>query len=429
MTRDEQYRLLSFCVMQSLPEGTLLYNDLTKEMLFFPPSESYLSEEFLPKLVGKWFFVPASFDEYSFSKQITEIGRPLFFRKNKLKAYTILTTTACNARCFYCFEKGAPILHMSTQTARNTAEYILSQYHDGEDISLHWFGGEPLCNTGAIDIICSELKRQGIPFSSRITTNGYLLTKETIRKAIDDWNLRKVQITLDGTEQIYNAAKAFVYPDVNAYQTVLRNLKDISQTNIALTVRFNADTYNAGDLFALADELAAQFIDCSKVYLSIVPLMNRVGAYPLLRNKTDSLALYSVLSDLLRYVEEKGFSVGSGLSRSVKVACCCADSPNAIVIMPDGSLRRCEHIKAGNPVGALSDAASLSVGMWTEYWPETAYCRDCPLFSSCLRLKNCEEHCDCSEEHRQWKTELLRAKMRFYWKRFRKYGSTAIENA
>ena len=89
---------------------------------------------------------------------------------------------------------------MSDRTAADAADYI-ARVSEGGKVTLSWFGGEPLMNTKAIDIITSELRARGVPFRSKIVSNGYLFDGELVRKAKDEWALEFAQITLDGTEE------------------------------------------------------------------------------------------------------------------------------------------------------------------------------------------------------------------------------------
>ena len=47
-------------------------------------------------------------------------------------------------------------------------------------------------------------------------SNGYLFSEEIIDRAARLWELRNVQITLDGTEKVYNETKAYIAPKDNA---------------------------------------------------------------------------------------------------------------------------------------------------------------------------------------------------------------------
>ncbi len=166
--------------------------------------------------------------------------------------YTIFTTTDCNARCFYCFEKNAARIPMSPGSAEKTAGFIAG-HCGGNEVSISWFGGEPLYNMEAIDIICRGLRERGIPFNSKIVSNGYLFDREIIGRAKVDWELRSVQITLDGTEDVYNKAKAYIYKGVNAFRRVIGNIHLLLDAGIAVDIRLNIDTYNADNLTAFKE--------------------------------------------------------------------------------------------------------------------------------------------------------------------------------
>ena len=61
--------------------------------------------------------------------------------------YVIFTTLDCNARCFYCYElKSKGKTPMSIETAEKVAKYIITHCPKGTEVSLDWFGGEPLFN-------------------------------------------------------------------------------------------------------------------------------------------------------------------------------------------------------------------------------------------------------------------------------------------
>lgn len=69
---------------------------------------------------------------------------------------------------------------------------------------LAWFGGEPLYNAQVIDLICNDLVERGIGYESSMISNGFLFDEKLIKRAAELWRLRQIQITLDGTEGVYN---------------------------------------------------------------------------------------------------------------------------------------------------------------------------------------------------------------------------------
>ena len=87
---------------------------------------------------------------------------------------TILTTTECNARCYYCFEHGIRQYPMTREIADATVKYIKKNYPE-KQLAINWFGGEPLLNFEIIKYITAQLKESGYEIISHITTNGLSL--------------------------------------------------------------------------------------------------------------------------------------------------------------------------------------------------------------------------------------------------------------
>lgn len=117
-----------------------------------------------------------------------------------IRSHTVFATTNFNARCPYCFENGVAKKNMSEQTARDVAEYILSNQGEAKKLYVIWFGGEPMLNVKAADTIAATIKSSisnDVEFRSSMYTKGYLFSEEAIEHAICYWNLKAAQITLD----------------------------------------------------------------------------------------------------------------------------------------------------------------------------------------------------------------------------------------
>ena len=247
----------NYCIDNSTEAGHLVFNLLTRQLIYLTEGEweSLLEKRFLQKNVAT--------SENCNDKEFADLVRWVLSNKQKetkrTTGYTIFPTTDCNARCFYCFELGRSRMPMTKETAEKTAYYI-QNHCGGHKVSLSWFGGEPLYNREAIEIICRILKKENVEFKSSAVSNGYLFDKDTVETAVRDWNLKSVQITLDGTEETYNKVKAFVYKGVNPYQTVMENIGHLLDAEVRVQIRLNMDLYNAEDLMKLVEELAERFV-------------------------------------------------------------------------------------------------------------------------------------------------------------------------
>lgn len=419
----EHYRLIHFVIRQPVEEGLLLYNVLTKAVALLSPEEERMMDgnaAAIHELVAKWFAVPLSFDERNLAREVRAVGRMLEKRPKGITGYTILSTTDCNARCFYCYEKGRSRIPMTNRTARKVAEFILRNY-SGEKIHLRWFGGEPLYNKGVISLICGLLRDAKVDFRSSMVSNGYLFDDETIVQATGIWNLKKVQITLDGTEDVYNRSKAFIYPDGSPYRRVLDNVHRLLKAGIQVTVRLNIDRHNADDLFNLADTLIAKF-GGDKLFTVYSHSLFDTGTSETAVSHTDAQRreLFETRLRLQEKLRAGKIDVCHKLPDKLKLHRCMADSDTNILVLPDGHLGKCEHYTDSHWFGDLDSLERDETVLedFKRLREEIEACKDCPFYPDCFRLMLCDEAVHCYPEEREEKLQETRQSLlSFYQKR------------
>lgn len=374
------------------------------------------------ELMRKWFLVSDSFDEYVHASQIFSVLKLLQPKTREIHSYRIFTTTDCNARCFYCYEIGRRKLTMSNQTAYDVARYI-AERHGSQTVKLSWFGGEPLVNCQAIRIICSEMRRLGIDYFSTMVSNGYLFNENTVREAVEEWKVKRIQITLDGTEDVYNRSKAFVYKDGSAYQRVLRNIEMLLEAGVEVNIRLNMCQNNVDDLNNLADELGSRFTGSRKPAVYVALLREYVNHVDTL-SKADGFAaemeLVKKLESLALYKEQR-------LPNKPILNHCMADYDSAVTIIPDGSLGKCEHFYEDHLIGSIY-SHNMNIGKEQRdaeiaYWKERMdipECRECMLFPTCTTLKHCPYSEDgCTEYDRKRLMQQLESQVLNEYKRYR----------
>ena len=182
LQEGDAYRLMHFVIQQPVEEGVLLYNVLTRAVALLSPEEAQKTEKnpaSVPELVAKWFAVPMDHDDRQLAKEVRAVGKMLENPVRTIKGFTILTTTDCNARCFYCYEQGRRRIPMLEETALKVADFILKN-RANDSVKLRWFGGEPLYNKGVISLICGKLKETGVEYKSSMVSNGYLFDDATV---------------------------------------------------------------------------------------------------------------------------------------------------------------------------------------------------------------------------------------------------------
>ena len=402
----------SLCVRADCEDGTLLYHSLTGAMYLQPRKE--LTEDERSELARNWFLVPEDFDEHAFADKAKKIIRMVRYSGSAKTDFSIITTTDCNARCFYCFQIGIPRFNMSGETAEATAEYLI-RVSKGKPIIIRWFGGEPLYNREVIDRICDRLNESGTAFRTIMVTNGYYLDAETIRHAWSDWRLRKAQITIDGTEEIYNRTKAYIDrdKDESPFQRVLKHIGLAADAGIEISIRLNMDANNAEDLLRLCDELGRRFAGKAEVGVYPALLAKFAGAGKVHAFETEQAILnsYYAIEDKL---ESFGLMKDEPLFRKLLLSRCMADNEESEAIMPDGRIGQCDHYGEDTITGSIFDDRQDEAALraWREplVVPE---CADCALYPLCPRLKKCEWICgSCSAVSRSISLHTLQKQMR-----------------
>ncbi len=399
-------RFLTYCVAVTCDEGMLLHNVLTKEVVLLEGEESALiyaddlsqspvlhqsDSELFRELFKRWFIVPEDTDDRTMCLDLREVAQLLEGTRKPaaITGYTILTTTDCNARCFYCYEKGCAHVDMNRETALKTVDFI-EEHCGGKRVTLNWFGGEPLYNLEAIESITQELKRRNIRFNSHMTSNGYLFDDEVVRKAKEQWKLQRVQITLDGTEDIYNRRKAYIYHEGSAFQRVTENIQRLLDAKIRVSIRLNVDKHNYDDLEQLCAWLANRYKEESmlSVYARYMFSIDGQSHAPL-GGEVETLCDYMMrLENKLRAL---GLQRPSNLRKTLKLNCCMADSDAAILIQADGSLGQCEHFYDSMPCGSVEQGILDGdvVNYWKRLEPDSDVCKRCAIYPDCFRLVGC----------------------------------------
>lgn len=383
--RLSDYRLCTFVLKVEIDNGYLLYNTLTDSLVYLDDSDDL--EESLSELIEIKDYVPLDFDELSMvDKMRDEVKRE---SPKRIDNYTIFTTLDCNARCYYCYEKGSPHVSMSEKTANDVAEFILRNAEGHHAQEIKWFGGEPLVNEKVIDLICERLNLGNVNFQSGMISNGLLFNKESIAKAKEKWHLRSVQITLDGTKEEYQRAKSFSGAKGNEFERVIHNIEELLDAKIRVLIRLNQDLHNTDDLIDLVEFLANRFENKSglRVYNSLL-FDDADGA-----SKNTPEERYEAFLRLQDALVKKGLFARGGYSAKFKYIHCMADNDSSITITPTGRIGKCEHYPNDYLIGSIygGDFDEEIVNKWKETYPISHKCLMCVLYPHCVRIKMCPE--------------------------------------
>lgn len=413
--------MFKYVVIEKISEKYLLMNTLSRQLVAL---ESYEYKSMLDGtinstylfLVQNYFLVPQDFDDEKLKNQILNIAK-LFNNKEGLNNFVIFTTTNCNARCFYCFEHGSKRINMNKKTANDVADFIIKE-SKSKKINIQWFGGEPLCNMEAIDIISQKLQSTDITFKSKMISNGYLFNEEIVKKAKNTWNLKKVQITLDGLEETYNKIKSYIHKDdTSPFKKILNNIENLLNNGIQVIVRINLDKHNYKELRELIDILSKKFSKYKGMFRVYTWLLydNR-GAVKSIHDTGERQFLTKQLLEIEDYIYKKGVAPTAIPEPQLKVTSCIADNKNSVVISPDGSLGKCDHHLDDEKYGSIYSKKIDNVvyDSWFEQQQRIKLCDECPLSPQCYKVKKCPDDgayiCDVYKQKQD--LERLKRQMR-----------------
>ena len=417
----QQYRLMTYVVQQPVDDGLLLYNTLTCSLLLLTPDEA-ADITAQRELIDRWFLVPEAHDDRKLCRQVRQMAALLTPAPKVVTTYTILPTTGCNARCFYCYEQGTKPITMTAETASKVVRYIVAHRGD-EEITLRWFGGEPLVNAKVIDQICTELSGQGVPFRSSMISNGYLFDADRIQRAKDLWQLQNVQITLDGTAQTYNRVKAYVYRGVNAFERVLENIGLLTAAGIRVSIRLNVDKHNIGEMAELVELLHQRFGTNEHLSVYSHELFGE-------RAPEDNAELFALRMQLEQQIAACGYGDRKRLQKDTQLNHCMADSDESVVIAPDGHLGKCEHFIDREFFGHIDseERDEAIIRKFKERRADSESCATCPFYPQCYRLVMCADDFGCTPESQQEHLHNTMASMKYDYERYLKKNDNVNDN-
>lgn len=408
--KNVKYRFCKNIVKVDLIDRVLLYNSLTGAVvsLFnfeYNDLERDIPCDYLTFLYANYFLVREDFNEI----EVTDLYRAnnqSYISSNYLdsiKHATILTTTKCNANCTYCYEANIEEKHnMSIDTAKKVLTYLVNSYSYDSPLTIEWFGGEPLTNTDVIDYISAGLKSAGIQIIGNMITNGYLFDENLVEKAAHLWEIKNVQITLDGTEEVYNKTKRYVYlNDPNPFARVIRNIHLLQEFNISVTIRLNCGTHNKQTLLDLIDYLEKEFPNKNNISIYVWEIFSNGP-----RTIENAEKIFANLNEVDEAIAASNFDSPEYLCAGIKATHCLVDNNQGVIIGVDGDLCVCEHYVKDDFFSSVTTPWKKDLQVlknWRNYTKlDSERCLECPIRPGCLKVSRCTDQYICTEPEQRY---------------------------
>ena len=333
---NNEYKMSDYCITIEYDDGYILFQTITWTILFLQKKE-YENKFQNDFLLETKIIVNKEIEENKIAEQ-AYLQRATIKIKNEyenINNYIILTTNECNANCPYCYEtlkKGK----MSKETAESLIDFIDKKHND--IVSLTWFGGEPMMNSLLIDYISKSLYEKKIKFSTTMITNLFSFTEEYFEKSENLWNLKHIQVTLDGSEEYYNKIKNFNF-NGSSFNRILNNIKGILEnTKITLTIRINVSDENIDLIDKLCETLINELkqYDKKRYNFDIHEIFQMNENASLLKENDFYLKLYD-LQKKYDGNKRKTMVLKQNLLHCFSDKCTCA------VVATNGNLHNCEQ--------------------------------------------------------------------------------------
>ena len=311
-------------------------------------------QQYIKPLVDMGILVDKNQDENFY---LETVRRRFKYSVTGVRSAVIAVTTKCNARCYYCYENGIQRENMSLETADAIVEFLAENCVNNQ-IVIQWFGGEPLCAVEVIDRITNGLHNKGVTVNSIITTNGYDLNDEIIKKAKEIWNVKRFQIPVDALEEQYNNIKNYTDVEANSspFEQIINNIHRVLDEGFHVNVRTNFHPMNIEQTREVLSFLSKEFGDENHFFAYPAPLTGE--NIPSVVDIPTGEGIHPYL-DLLLEAREKGFLCPtllkeenyydgdeslSGISLASRPVGCYATLFGSFAIDTKGELYKCHRL-------------------------------------------------------------------------------------
>lgn len=385
---------IDMCCMSKCRYEQLMYQLEANQLEVEQKSNAYLLE--------KSYVVKSEIDE----NRIADYTYIQTCHSNRQMMLTILPTEGCNFRCEYCYEEHKNNV-MSESIQESVIKFVRNNIRFYGGLMVSWFGGEPLLYPEVIEKLTCEFKKicklNKKPYSSVMTTNGYLLDFNMFQR-MKKCNVMNYQITLDGLASIHDKQR-FLAGGMPTFSTIINNLKDIKEKEksklYSFTIRTNLTVKSLKTYPEFAKFLEDTFLDDQRFAQRVRLAWNGSNEESYNENVISNwdvgllgngIDINKEVNRLISDIENEGLLRQAFLEQIGTMFPCYAAKSNSFVFGPDGRVFKCtvhfDDDKNGI-IGNLSKAGhidydeEISVKWVTQASDNHSKCHDCVVYPIC----------------------------------------------
>lgn len=325
------------------------------------------------------------------------------YQTDSCLSVTVMPTFACNFHCKYCYEAGIDRnVKFNEELFVKIPQLIENRIMENENIkyvNVNLFGGEPTVRWDIVERLLPDIakvcQRQDVEMYTEIVTNGYEFDKQKLDTLIG-YNLKSVQITLDGPENTHNARRNINNKN-NSFKKIIENIHNIVEQKeknplLQMNLRINCDKENYEEIEKLLIYLSKEY-DATKINLSfglISDTIKESDATSYIDDKkiSDSIFCDTYIS-FFKMAKKLGFKMSYLFSFDTF---CISKMKNALIIAPDGALYKCISMVGRKECsyGNVINDDEKFISYFNPQLYDNCFEKKCPLIPLC--------HCGCRFE-------------------------------
>ena len=340
---------------------------------------------YFDELLKQGFIKPIELNE--FNKILTKERSAAYESSEEKLTFVLAPALACNLNCVYCFENGYRNKKtMSEETLDEVIKFIEAKLKN-QTKSLHitWFGGEPLLAYNIITEFNKKLKPiiadKAIHYMSSMISNGILLTEDKAMYLAENCNLQHVQITIDGTEDVYCKQKGAT---ALQFKQVLHNIKDALKY-CRVTVRFNCGKDNYDDIVTIANQIVELCGETKNLNLYLAKLVDYTCSCNASYYSQEEFDIKTI--DFNKYISKLLKREYKPKIPKYRKSFCGLYKLKNLVIGPDGEFYKCEHHVGRDEkvIGNVKQGLFYTDEV-VNFLSNPMYekCKECKLFPLCI---------------------------------------------
>ncbi len=409
--KDNKYKFSKFnFIFKGKGEKYILYNSSSGVLAALSVSNFRKLNEFIKGKVGNFdgkllnnlinarFILKDSIDELKEFKVARGIRK---FKTNEL-ILTIVPTMDCNFRCQYCYQdvsgnpKDRNPDRMSLKIQDRIVKAVEKRGNMINDLSVKWYGGEPLLSLDIIESLSENFirlsKKFNFSYHSNMSTNGFLLTKGVIEKLLL-YNVKKYQISFDGLPEIHNQRR--IHKDgIPTFDRIYTNLKIFKEfrENFNVSIRVHFDKNNHDGLDRLIEMFGREFSNDKrfKVYFRPYHSIKRTILKKCGFETPHTNGASEITRELSKKAVNKNLNIQHPINIEPKFFYCTSELYHYFMINYNGDLFMCTNtLDKELKIGEVTNSGDFKIFQekrtpWLARDPlEEEKCRKCNLLPLC----------------------------------------------